>query len=263
MPDVDSLAAGIIAGIPVLTGATIVRQLSHGPVNRSWLLATDDSQLVLRVDGSLAGQLGLDRRGELAVLNAVSAAGIGPEPIWADPERGWLVTRYLPGRAWENDHLKDPTRLERLAGVLKLLHALPPAGPAFEPGRIARVYAAQIGTEAAGRLAEETEARAQVLYADTGPGVMCHNDLVNANIIESEPLRFIDWEYAAVGDPYFDLAVIVREHELTVPETRKLLEAWSGSCTPEQEFRLNAYGELYDRLAALWHLLVGAQKPVR
>lgn len=247
----------VIGDIPELTGATVVRQLSGGPVNRSWLLDAGDAQLVLRVDGPLAARLGLDRRGELAVLDAVSAAGIGPEAVWADPERGWLVTRYVPGQRWERDDLKDQANIGRLAATLQHLHALPPAGPRFDPGRIAHVYAEQLGTETAKQLADDVESRAGELYGDAGPVVICHNDLLSANIIETEPLVFIDWEYAATGDPYFDLAVIVREHGMTKPETRWLLEAWSGSCTPEQRSRLEAFGQLYDRLAGLWRLVVG------
>lgn len=252
MPDVDA----VMAAIPPLAGARVVRQFSAGPVNRSWLLTHGDSQLVLRTDGPLTGPLGLDRRGELDTLTAVSAAGIGPEPVWADPDRGWLVTRYLPGRAWRNADLHDSAQLRRLGDALRQLHALPPAGPLFEPGRIARGYARHIGTGAARKLAVDVEARARDLYTNTGPGVICHNDLVCSNIVDSRPLAFIDWEYAAVGDPLFDLAVIVCEHQLSVTETRVLLSAWSGSATPEQVSRLEAFGQLYDGLAALWRLVV-------
>jgi thiamine kinase-like enzyme len=218
----------------------------------------DDSQLMFRVDGPLAARLGLDRRGELEILDTVAKAGIGPEVVGADPEQGWLLTRYVPGEHWCEQALKDPVNLERLAQRLKQLHELPPVGPLFDPGRIARGYARQLGTEAARRLADDIESRARELYSGTDPAVICHNDLIAANIIESEPLTFIDWEYAAVGDPYFDLAVIVGEHGLDISQIRRLLENWSGGHTSEQHSRLEAFGGLYDGLARLWHLLAGS-----
>src|SRR5262249_36398443 len=37
--------------------------------------------------------------------------------------------------------------------------------------------------------------------------VLCHNDLMPANLIDDDPrLWLVDWEYAGVGHPLFDLA---------------------------------------------------------
>jgi thiamine kinase-like enzyme len=43
----------------------------------------------------------------------------------------------------------------------------------------------------------------------------CHNDLLSANFIDDgERLWIVDWEYAGMGDPYFDLANFAANHEL-------------------------------------------------
>ena len=52
------------------------------------------------------------------------------------------------------------------------------------------------------------------LLAEIRRPALCHNDLVHSNIIDGDPVRLIDWEYSAVGDPYFDLAIVVRHHQL-------------------------------------------------
>ena len=43
----------------------------------------------------------------------------------------------------------------------------------------------------------------------TGPEhapVPCHNDLLTANFLhDGERVRIVDWEYAGMGDRYFDL----------------------------------------------------------
>ena len=37
--------------------------------------------------------------------------------------------------------------------------------------------------------------------------VTCHNDLLAANFIDDgERVWIVDWEYAGMGDPFFDLA---------------------------------------------------------
>ena len=44
----------------------------------------------------------------------------------------------------------------------------------------------------------------------------CHNDLLNANFIDDgQRIRIVDWEYAGMGDPFFDLGNFSINHELT------------------------------------------------
>ncbi len=44
----------------------------------------------------------------------------------------------------------------------------------------------------------------------------CHNDLLNANFIDDgKRIRIVDWEYAGMGDPFFDLGNFSTNHGLT------------------------------------------------
>ena len=57
----------------------------------------------------------------------------------------------------------------------------------------------------------------------------CHNDLLNANFIDDgERIRIVDWEYAGMGDPFFDLGNFSINHELTADEDATLLAAYDG-----------------------------------
>ena len=52
----------------------------------------------------------------------------------------------------------------------------------------------------------------------------CHNDLLNANFIRAgERIWIVDWEYAGMGDRFFDLANFSVNHELSEAES-------AGSC---------------------------------
>ena len=65
----------------------------------------------------------------------------------------------------------------------------------------------------------------------------CHNDLLNANFIDDgSRIRIVDWEYAGMGDPFFDLGNFSINHELTADEDRLLLEAYDRE--PAQRDRL-------------------------
>ncbi len=245
--------------IELLHGAVILEKLAGGPVSDSWLLSAGDEQYVARLDKPFARLLGLDRRTELEVLHSVSAAGIAPQVIWADPDKGVLLTSYIPGNAWSSMDVHDPVRLGALAAVLRRLHSLPPRGPVFAPGKIALAYARQIGTRSASRIAEQATRLAERLLAETRQPALCHNDLVHSNIIGRETVRLIDWEYSAVGDPYFDLAIVVRHHQLKADRVENFLHAYCGAPGKEHFSRLEAFCRLYDRLAALWYLSVTNQ----
>jgi thiamine kinase-like enzyme len=58
----------------------------------------------------------------------------------------------------------------------------------------------------------------------------CHNDLLNANFIVDTGgrIRIVDWEYAGMGDPFFDLGNFSINHELTTDEDDVLLRAYEG-----------------------------------
>ena len=58
----------------------------------------------------------------------------------------------------------------------------------------------------------------------------CHNDLLNANFIDDgERIRIVDWEYAGMGDPFFDLGNFSVNHELHRRPMRPCCAAYEGA----------------------------------
>jgi thiamine kinase-like enzyme len=117
-----------------------------------------------------------------------------------------------------------------VAETLRRVHDGPPIPARFDSFRVVEAYRA-IATargvhvpDAYGR-AKETADRIE--RARTGAVVQpCHNDLLNANFIDDgERIRIVDWEYAGMGDPLFDLANFSVNHGLGEEENRLLLEA--------------------------------------
>ena len=72
------------------------------------------------------------------------------------------------------------------------------------------------------------------------------------NIIEGKELALIDWEYAAIGDPFFDLATIAEQHQFDCDETSGLLRAYFGEALEEDARRLDRYRTFYHSLNCLW-----------
>ena len=247
----------LLDDLPLTGPVNVVEAFSGGPASDSYLLESSDRRVVLRIDKPLANAIGLDRKAEADVLIAVEAAGIGPQVVWADPARGILITEYLEGDAWDRHDLLVESNLERLGGLFRKLHALAPAGPEFRVADWAERYAQRLQTKPGRVLAERIKHLDHCLKEERPvPAVLCHNDPVARNIVDSRALHFIDWEYAGVGDPYFDLAVVTAHHELPDKAVDALLESYLVSFGAADYARLALAAELYDCLHLLWLILV-------
>ena len=83
-----------------------------------------------------------------------------------------------------------------------------------------------------------------------------HNDLLNANIIDDGArIRIVDWEYAGMGDPFFDLGNFSVNHELAPDEDAVLLEAYEGEVRPARFARLAVMRIVSDFREAMWGVL--------
>ncbi|MFC1720391.1 phosphotransferase, partial [Pseudomonadota bacterium] len=207
-------AKRVLEAIPGMAGAKLLGRLSDGPTGTSFQSEQGGEQYVLRLDKAGATSLGLNRLNEYRVSKIVADAGLAPEPIYSDAGNGVYLRRFLPGRSWTVCDLENPHNLERLARLLRKVHRLPPAGDPFDPLTAARRYSGQLDSTESRTVLAEAERLMQKISEGSSRQALCHNDLVCQNILEREPLMLIDWEYAGIGDPFFDLAVVVQHHEL-------------------------------------------------
>lgn len=240
-------------------GWVIQETLAITRVSRTWRVLVDGRQAVLRVDEPAARRLGLDRAAELAVLRAAAAAGLGPACLDADPAGGRLLTEWLPGRAWSAGDLREPANLRRAAALLRQVHGLPPAGPVVDLAAAIDRYAALGGPLAPGAAREAREQLARCLAADAGASAgglcLCHNDPTPGNFIAAADgsLRLIDWEYAGLGHPAFDLAGLALGAGLDAAGDDVLLGAYSGrQPRPGERARHRAWKALCQALGTLW-----------
>ena len=96
----------------------------------------------------------------------------------------------------------------------------------------------------------------RALLADPIEPRPCHNDLLNAKFIDDgRRIRIIDWEYAGMGDPFFDLGNFSINHELESDEDVLFLEAYDGSIDPRRLARLTLMRVVSDFREAMWGVL--------
>jgi thiamine kinase len=234
-----------------------VEPIKHGLTNQSWLVTLDGEQVVVRISNPDDASLQIDRRSETSILRAVAAADIGPPVLLCDPTERVLVTRYL-GPTWTDDDAVKPDNIARLGVVMRKLHALAP------PSNAHRVLLVQVIDDYVATLSQvaDPEARYAAQVLDDATDIcLCHNDVHALNIVDDGGLRLIDWEYAGLGSPLFDLASVCVYQRYNGEQRAQLLAAYAGNVEAE---RLDRACELFDYIRELWTTVRrrGSSQPV-
>jgi len=194
------------------------RVLTGGTVNRVWHVRSRQGEFALRVDGPAWRRPGIDRRRELSLHRAAAAAGIAPEVVAAAGNGSVLVTRFIAGEVWTSAHFSRAAEVQKLGQRLAQLHAIAlpvDVGAAFDPPGIARQYLAARPDAAADLRAkalvqwQQVADAAREVAAQTARLALVHGDPTHANLIEDGRLWLIDWEYAQLADPVYDVAAVL------------------------------------------------------
>ena len=236
---------------------TRVEILGGGITNHNLKVEIDGKLYVLRVAGKDTNLLGIDRSVELAATEAAAAAGVGPEVVaFVEPE-GWLVTRFIEGAIPPVECMREPEMLTRVARALRAIHDGPPIPGSFDSFRVVEIYR-ETALECGGAIPESygwaygIAHRIETLRGDVERRP-CHNDLLNANFLDDgERIRIVDWEYAGMGDVFFDLANFSINHELDEGQSEQLLEAYFGEVRPEDSEALELMRFMSDFREAMW-----------
>jgi thiamine kinase-like enzyme len=256
--------------VPEIAGrALTLTPLSGGITNRNFLIVLEDGhdRYVIRLAGNDTHLLGISREVEHAATVAAAGVGVGPEVVAFIRPEGYLVTRFIVGRPVSLEEVRRPEMLRRVADSIRRIHGGPAIPGLFVPLRVVEAYRALAmgagvripvafeAAQAAGRRIERALLDAPI---DLRP---CHNDLLNANFIDDgERIRIVDWEYAGMGDPFFDLGNFSTNHELTPDEEVILLAAYDQSDrsrgpSPARLARLKLMRVVSDFREAMWGVL--------
>jgi len=253
--------------VPELAGRDLtLTPLSGGITNRNFMVtvagATD--RYVIRLAGNDTHLLGISREVEHAATVAAAGVGVGPEVTAFIRPEGYLVTRFITGSPVSDDAVHQPETLRRVADSLRRIHDGPAIPGIFVPLRIVEAYRA-LALARGVRIPVEYELAAAIgrrielacLEAPLEPRP-CHNDLLNANFIDDGArIRIVDWEYAGMGDPFFDLGNFSINHGLTTDEDMVLLAAYDSvdSPAPARLARLTLMRVVSDFREAMWGVL--------
>ena len=240
-------------------GSATIQELGGGITNRNFKVVVDGSAYVLRMGGAKTSLLGIDRAVEHAAGVRAFELGVGPEVVAFVPEEGWLVCRFIDGREMSPAEMRRPSTLARVTSALRTLHDSAPIPGRFDAWAVVDGYHATAEAHGVEIPAEFTPLRAVAgrIRSARGPqpSVPCHNDLLNANFLDDGSVRIVDWEYAGMGDRFFDLANFSVNHEFSVEDDRALLRAYFGVAREVDLASVRMMRFMSDFREAMWGVL--------
>jgi thiamine kinase-like enzyme len=252
-PRLRSTLAAFDKGQRALASGVEAMTLPSGGVNHSWRVVSAQGDWVVRLGGALDKALQISRQMEHLAQTLAAAHGFAPTVFYAAPDSGALVMQYLDAPVWTASDAGSERHIQLLGERLCALHQVP------VPIDLRCVTMPQVLTHYSALSDSPTSPisnmalRAHVTGLLTGyelkNSVFCHNDLHHQNLLGTQPLCFIDWEYAAAGDAHFELAAVISYHNYDSAQRELLLRAYNQSIDATL---LKQMCRAFDCLHALW-----------
>lgn len=235
-----------------------------GMTNRTYHLFVEGHEdVVVRLPGAGTETL-INRADEEVSTKLANALGIDA-PLYYFDEQGAKVSHYI-----QNAHtmaakdMRKPKHIKHISQILSTLHTSgEDTSVPFEVFDMALQYENIILDNGVSLYDDYEKIKRKVMRIKTKvnsicgePRVPCHNDPLCANWIIGEGRMFlVDWEYAGMNDPMWDLADVSIESVYTEKEDALLLKHYFGREVNSIEMLSFTANKIYlDYLWTLWGL---------
>ncbi|MFT4269498.1 MAG: phosphotransferase [Pantoea sp.] len=213
----------------------------------------------------------LDVRRSAEISRQAGELGIAPVLCHADEAAGVLIFAALDDdfRWAKLAHFSDPRQFGALTRTLDRLHeaALPLPQHSRQQDMLAlrqQLQQAQVVLpEEMVWLGECVDLAWQALNASAFTPVLIHGDPIASNwMVNSQgEWRLLDFDYAAQGDAWHDIATLIHEQLPTDDRWRDAIRSWRGECREADVARCRLYALVDDYHWTLWGMLNGHTSP--
>ena len=236
-----------------------IQPLEGGITNRNFVVTREGQRYVLRVPGRDTELLGIDRANEARAATLAAEAGVGPEVVAFLPDSGCFVARFVEGAHIPAADLRRDDILGSVVRSVRAFHACAPVPSSFNVFRVVETYgetaeARGVSLPAAYEDAHALAARIETAFAvNPAPLTTCHDDLLNANFLrDGDHTWIVDYEYAGMGDPFFDLGNLAVNNDLDATADELLLGHAFGQVRDRHRARLALMRVMSDFREAMW-----------
>jgi thiamine kinase-like enzyme len=244
-------ATAMLASVPLVP-------VLGGLSNFCWYAAAGSRRYFVRLARQATEDLGADHGNEGRVLAVAAAAGLAPRIVHIDGASRLLVTEWID-TAVRSPPLSGAQALAAVARALATLHdlAAPQDLRTLDFANQARQLEDTLPQTPRGDVLREIAVSVfrRLHDAATRPA-LCHHDLNPSNLLfdPAGRLWLVDWEYAGLGDPHFDLASYACQHGLGGRRLARFAAAYATAAGRTVDLvRLERAAWAFDYVQWLWY----------
>ncbi len=210
---------------------------NQGLNNLVYILETTlGKYIVKRHEKSLYSDI--NKNSEYKIQDLASIKSLCFAPIFFDKQSSLLIYRFM------NGHHKtslNSINLKHLATSLKKLHSIKYNGDKFHIKGYFKSH----------NISKKLKNALKELKNYKKDFVLCHNDLNPKNILFTNNIKFIDWEYGSLNDRYFDLAAICIEYNLCAKKERLFINLYFKNQKADLK-KLHTFKIIYKNVCYTW-----------
>lgn len=212
---------------------------------------------VIRLDFLCAGRLAIDRENEFALLKSIQYLDLAPKALYVDPSNGILIWEYVLGAEIIFDSADTKQSIGSLGKCLRTIHSIDiPENSTDIFSNSMSLYHELLRDTADAYLFKKASNLYNELLNDDVSKVLSHNDLHKKNILWNDAFYFLDWEYAGMNHPCFDIASLVRSFQLSKKEVHELSIGYSFNTKLFNQEKIKKWIEFIEYLDEVWKLSI-------
>lgn len=240
-----------------------------GMTNKNYKVTINNEHFVLRVPGNGTEEM-ISRNNEMQNALYAHEIGVDAELIYFNEETGIKVSRFIENaETLSPDSAKRHANMKLTTSILRKLHSsTKPMPTRFDVYNEIEKYHNLVVKYGVAHY-EDYDATRERVYALQGlletldvKLTPCHNDLVAENLIKSreDKMYLIDWEYAGMNDPMWDLAAHIIECDFSEEDEARFLSLYFNGEPEEKYIKRVLINKIFqDFLWSIWTIVKEAK----
>ncbi len=242
--------------------------LKGGITNKNYKIQVEEKKYAVRNMSLQTEPLRIDRQSEFGACELAWRQGVAPKPIAYLPEHHLMIFEFIEGTPIPPKIIKTFKYLVKIIKAIKKYHhagQVPARFCVFETIESYKQKAMERGVPfpdyfpQVERKIKTLKKKVASLDKPEFQNKLCHNDLLNANFLKKKSdkkIMILDWEYAGMGNLFFDLANFSSHHELNNRQDLEMLTLYfDGQVSSRTLELLNHMKLLSLAREAMWGLL--------
>ena len=197
----------------------------------------------------------LNPQREANILSNINDLQLSPEALFFDEKTSIIITSEIQGEHFSESNDRR-FLISRIAQGLLSLHSNDFIGVThtFRDSLIA--YSEHLKGKDEENIFIQTIELYDSLSNVYDGYCLCHNDLHPENVLFNDRIQFIDWEYASLNLPYFDLAYAIEHFQMNKSEILYFISEYTESIQDIDLDTIDKYRKLSKYVTLIWLLIL-------